>query len=123
MFLVEGDSKFIIQDLQVALERHNASFSVEDRSLQPVFDRIIDILRDLEDAGIKVLLRHRPRRFNKVADQLTWKARREQMGTFSDRLLQTLIAERYQFEEAGRGSMPWGTPALFQNTTRRLTLT
>ncbi|CAE8623187.1 unnamed protein product [Polarella glacialis] len=93
LLLIEGDRKVIIDDVQAGLHRSSASVAFPlDPTLQPVFDHIVSTLRKLEERGVKICLRHRPRRFNKVADQLTRKAREEQSGNFQHELLGKMVA-------------------------------
>ena len=51
-----------------ALNRTGTVKLWNDRWLQPLFDLIVDSLRELEDSGVKLCIRHRPRRFNKWID-------------------------------------------------------
>jgi len=91
LLLVEGDNKFIIKDLQEVFEHRNGGkLCLEDQLAQLVFDEVVAILRDVEEDGVNIFFRYRPRRFNKVADQLTRKARRLQQGNFTDPLLNKL---------------------------------
>ena len=106
MLLVEGDSKFIIQAVQNALANRSATVKLEnDTSLQPLFDLIISSLVGFEDLGVKVCVRHRPRRFNKVADQLTRRVRQEKQGNFQHDVLRACINASWS-GHAASGSSP-----------------
>lgn len=89
--LVDGDSKFIVQHVAEALENSDRPFILQhDQSLQRIFNEIVAILRSIESCGVKVCLRYRPRRLNKIAHQLTEQARQQQRSTFSHELLTDL---------------------------------
>merc|ERR1712032_1685257 len=90
LLLVEGDSKFIIDHVRCGLARRSMGFKIKhDPSLQPIFDQVLETLWSLESGGISVCLRHRERRFNKVADRLAREARQEHVGNFHHRLLES----------------------------------
>ena len=48
--------------------------------LTTTVDHILAVLRDIQERGITVFLRYRNRRFNKVAEALTRKARAEKQA-------------------------------------------
>ncbi|CAE8655677.1 unnamed protein product [Polarella glacialis] len=101
LLLIEGDRKVIIDDVQAGLHRSSANIAFPlDPTLQPVFDHIVSALRKLEERGVKICLRHRPRRFNKVADQLTRKARDEQAGNFQHELLDKMVNQQLHLSKA-----------------------
>ncbi|CAE8673341.1 unnamed protein product [Polarella glacialis] len=102
LLLIEGDRKVIIDEVEARLHRSSASFAFEDPSLQPVFDHIVSTLQKLEGRGVKICLRHRPRRFNKVADQLTRKARDAQSGNFQHELLGKMVAQQLHLSKGLR---------------------
>ena len=103
MLLVEGDNKTIVTHVRESFETPQRSFSLEeDPLLQPIFDEIVTTLRRIESQNVKIVLRHRPRRFNKAADGLSRDARQGENGTFKHQLLDDLqreVTERQSTKE------------------------
>lgn len=88
LFLLEGDNKIVLEHVRRGLESREHDFKIEDSpGLQPIHDEIVKILSVLDGQGVKVCIRHRPRRFNKVADQLAKLARQQQRSNFQHVLL------------------------------------
>ena len=77
-----------LAEFQNALGNRSVTVKLDnDPCLQPLFDVIIASLAGLEDRGVKLCVRHRPRRFNKVADQLTKLVRQQKKGNFQHGVL------------------------------------
>jgi hypothetical protein len=83
----------IIEDVQTALQCAHFDFRADPTS-QPAFDHFVATLRELQQQGMKLVLRHRPRRFNMGANQLTRKAHIEHEGYFEHDLLSNLCGGR-----------------------------
>ena len=91
MLLVEGDSKTIVTHVRDSFQTPQRPFNLEeDPLLQPIFDEIVTALRRIANQEVMILIRHRPRRFNKAADGLSKDARQVKNGTFQHHLLDDL---------------------------------
>ena len=85
LLLGEGDRRAVIAHMQFALENRCKEVTLDhDLRLQPLFEKALAVLRDLESRGVTIFFRHRPRKLNKVADELTKRARQQRTGTFHD---------------------------------------
>ena len=88
MLLIDGDNGCVIQDVQSSLQQHGTA--PHDPLLGPIASLIEKTLRKCMESGIKVHLRIRPRRFNKVADQLARRARQQRESSFEHELVHEL---------------------------------
>ena len=79
----------------------------DDPRLQPLFDSIVNALQALEQRGVRVLLRHRPRKLNKVADRLAHKAKVQQESTFDHALFQCLQPTESRATETSINKKQW----------------